>query len=247
MGKGHFPGKSAADNPASCALIPESATEPRATVAATREEVQGYLAALKDKPLERAAVALMAFCGTRPSETLGLRWEEWDRENQHIAVVRAVWHGIVGDTKTDNSVRFVTVTSELREILLALWRSQGSPIAGFILAASNGKPVNLDNMSKRSIRTALTRCSVCQEAESAEHKGHAFKRDESLPHWHGFYSLRRFHGTVVRMESDSSETVAKALGNTKEVADRHYIKPTTVLPDVRKAVSEAMRGLSAVS
>jgi hypothetical protein len=32
-------------------------------------------------------------------------------------------------------------------------------------------------------------------------------------------------------------SVAKALRTTKEVADRHYIKPTTVLPDVRKAVN----------
>jgi len=31
-----------------------------------------------------------------------------------------------------------------------------------------------------------------------------------------------------------SETSAKALGNSKAVADKHYIKPTTVLPDVRK-------------
>ncbi len=45
------------------------------------------------------------------------------------------------------------------------------------------------------------------------------------------------------MESKSSETAAKALGNTKDVADRHYIKPLTVLPDVRKAVNDAFSGL----
>src|SRR2546430_1140501 len=52
MGKGHFPGKSASENPASCALIPESATEPKNTVAASREEVQAILVALKAMPLE---------------------------------------------------------------------------------------------------------------------------------------------------------------------------------------------------
>ena len=45
------------------------------------------------------------------------------------------------------------------------------------------------------------------------------------------------------MESKSSETAAKALGNTKDVADRHYIKPLTVLPDVRKAVNDVFSGL----
>jgi hypothetical protein len=33
------------------------------------------------------------------------------------------------------------------------------------------------------------------------------------------------------------------LGNTREVADRHYIKPTGVLADVRKAVNAATNGL----
>jgi integrase len=244
LGEGHFPGKSATDNPARLALMPESVTEPTGTVAATFEEVQGCLAALKQKPLERAAVTLMAYSGTRRPEMLGLRWDEWDRTHEHITVKRAVWRGVIGDTKTDHSVRFVTVIPELRTILLTLWRSQGSPISGFILAASNGKPVILDNPSKRSIRMALNRCAVCHEAEFAEHNGHAFKRDESLPEWHGFYALRRFHGTEVRLNSESSETTAKALGNTKEVAEKHYIKPQTVLPNIPKAVTSAMRGLA---
>lgn len=44
------------------------------------------------------------------------------------------------------------------------------------------------------------------------------------------------------MKADS-EISAKALGNSKAVADRHYIKPQTVLPDVRRAVNDAVSGL----
>ena len=44
------------------------------------------------------------------------------------------------------------------------------------------------------------------------------------------------------MQADT-EAASKALGNSKEVADKHYIKPTEVLPDVRKAVKEAVSGL----
>jgi hypothetical protein len=146
-------------------------------------------------------------------------------------------------------VRFVTVTQELRSILLDLWDSQGSPISGYLLARANGrkkngrcKRVNLDNESKRVIMPALTRCAVCHESESAKHEGHEFARDETLPQWHGWYSLRRFHGTMVRGEA-SSETTSKALGNSKEVADKHYIKPTGVLPDVRRAVIAGTQGL----
>jgi hypothetical protein len=160
-------------------------------------------------------------------------------------------HTVEGTTKTGQS-RFVTVTEELRSILLDLWKSQGSPLRGYALARAKGgrkKPVafgrvNLDNMSKRELVPALSRCAVCKEAESAKHKGHAFERDETLPEWHGWYSLRYFHGTQVRHEAGNSDTSSKALGNSKDVFDKHYLKSTEVLPDVRKAVNSAMCGLT---
>lgn len=223
MSEGHFPARSGADNPASGARIPdEMAIEPTRTVAAKREDVQAILTALKGMPLERAAVGVIAFTGCRPSEARGLRWEEWDRGEQHIAVRRGVWHRVVGSTKTEQSERFVAVADELREILLDLWRAQGSPISGYILAGRRkGQPVILDNMAKRTIRVALQKAGIA---------------------WPEWYALRRFVGTEVRMKADS-ETSAKALGNSKAVADKHYIKPTTVLPDVRKAVNDAVSGL----
>lgn len=142
----------------------------------------------------------------------------------------------------------MTVTDELREILLDLWREQGSPISGFVLSGirkdKSGKlrAVILDNLSKRSIRDTLNRCVVCHEPESAEHKNHEYQRDESLPAWPGWYALRRFHATQVCQESDA-ETAANALRNTKEVAKGHYIKPSGVLPKTRKAVNDAFSGL----
>jgi hypothetical protein len=96
-----------------------------------------------------------------------------------------VWHPIEGTTKTPQSNRFVTVTEELRAILLELWRSRQSPLGGYILAHANGEPVNLDNMAKRQIVPALSRCAICKNPESKEHLGHAFERDETIPHWRG--------------------------------------------------------------
>ena len=51
-------------------------------------------------------------------------------------------------------------------------------------------------------------------------------------------SLRRFLGTKVCMHSDS-EAASKALGNSKPVAEKHYIKPQTAHPAVRRAMNEA--------
>ncbi|HXP71778.1 MAG TPA: site-specific integrase [Candidatus Dormibacteraeota bacterium] len=248
MAKGNFPGKSASDNPASKAMIPEAATEPKETVAATRDEVKTILALLDADglTLERAAVALIAYTGVRPGEARGLRWEEWNRTASQIKVTRSIWHAIEGTTKTEQSNRFVTVTDELRTILLGLWKWQGSPLGGYILARADGGRVNLDNMAKREIRPALWRCVVCKKAESASHEGHEFEKDETVPRWRGWYSVRRFHGTVVRQECGSSETGSKALGNSKEVFNKHYDKPTEVPSDVRKAVNGATRGLTDV-
>jgi integrase len=208
-------------NPTEGVILPESATKTKPTVAATREEVQATLTALKGKPVARAAVAIMAFTGVRPGEARGLRWEEWDRTEQHIHVRRSIWHREEGEPKTQASVRFVTVTDELRGILLDLWNVKNCPMGAFIFAGRKGQPINLDNMARRVVRPELKEAKI---------------------EWHGWYALRRFHGTQVRMHADS-ETSAKALGNSKAVADKHYIKPQTVLPDVRKAVNSAVSGL----
>jgi hypothetical protein len=156
---------------------------------------------------------------------------------EQIAVKRAVWHTIEGTPKTTQSVRFLPVSGELREVLLALWKKQDSPLEGYILAAPSGKPgpVILDNLAKRSIRQRLH--SVNREAAS--------RGEKTELTWPGWYSLRRFHGTAVRAESNL-ETTSRALGNSKAVADKHYVKPAEVLPDVRKAVNGAVYGLTIV-
>lgn len=236
IGRGHFPAKSASDNPASRALIPESATEPVEPKAATRDEVRAILSALRvqpslklpEVPLARTAVAL---------GSMGLRWSDWDRVKQQIHVLRNYWHTFEVTTKTRQRVRFVAVTAELREILLALWKEQSSPLDGYILAApeKTGKPVNLDNLANRVIRPRLE--TVNREANE--------KGEKAVLTWPGWYALRRFHGTAVRAESNL-ETTSRALGNSKAVADWHYVKPAEVLPDVRKAVNDAVSGLTDV-
>jgi hypothetical protein len=51
---------------------------------------------------------------------------------------------------------------------------------------------------------------------------------------------------VVRQECGSSETASKALGNSKEVFNKHYDKVAEVPKDVRIAVNGATRGLTDV-
>jgi len=85
---GEFP----ASNPVRDVILPESVATPKPTVAATFEKVQATLVALKGKPLARAAVAIIAYTGVRPGEARGIRWEEWERIEKHIAVNRSASH-----------------------------------------------------------------------------------------------------------------------------------------------------------
>ncbi|HKW31623.1 MAG TPA: hypothetical protein VJN92_01365 [Candidatus Acidoferrum sp.] len=208
-------------NPAKDVMLPECAPRPEPTEAATRGEVQALLAALKGQPLARAAIGILAFCGVRPGEARGLRWEEWDRAEKQIHVCRSIWHRVVSTPKTEKSVRFVTVTDELRAILLDLWNAKGCPFSGYILAGRNDWPVILDNLTKRVIQPAAEKASIA---------------------WKECYALRRFHGTEVRMKSNG-KTAAEALGNSQAVFEKHYDKPTSVYPDVRRAVNDAFSGL----
>ena len=52
--------------------------------------------------------------------------------------------------------------------------------------------MNVDNLARRVIIPALSRCVVCKKQED-EHKpeAHLFERDNSLPHWHGWHAFRR--------------------------------------------------------
>jgi integrase len=52
--------------------------------------------------------------------------------------------------------------------------------------------LNLDNIARRVIMPALSPCAVCKMQED-EHlpDGHSFRRDETLPLWHGWHAFRR--------------------------------------------------------
>jgi hypothetical protein len=73
IGKGDFPARSAAENPASRSLIPEAATEPKQTIAAVKQDVKAILAHLHFSRMEPAvrtpgakeAKTFLLACNTR--------------------------------------------------------------------------------------------------------------------------------------------------------------------------------------
>lgn len=212
-------------NPIQGAMIPTKAARPARTHAATPDEVLAILEILK-KASEwkaRAAVALMFFAGLRPGEARGVRWEDY--EGKRLFVKQSVWHKFTTDPKTDTAASPVPVIETLAEILLDLRERDGNPRTGPILRGPSGKPMILDNLSKRVVIPALKRCAICSEQQSAHKAEHEFKLDESLPKWHGWYSLRRGVATTLAGLTKGDGLASKGLLRHRNVAttNRHYI------------------------
>jgi Zn-finger domain-containing protein len=76
----------------------------------------------------------------------------------------------------------ISVVKRLGDALEAHKLRMGQLAVGPIFQAGNGKPLDLDNLARRSIMPTLSRCAVCRKQED-EHKpeAHVYQRDNSLP------------------------------------------------------------------
>lgn len=205
-------------------MIPKKCAAPEQTHAATPAEIMKILEILRHDGewKARAAVGLMFFAGLRPGEARGVCWEDFG--GKRLAVRRSVWHTFTTDPKTVNAASAVPVIETLSEILTDLRERDGNPPTLPILRGRNAKPLLLDNLSKRVVIPALKRCAICGERQSKHKVEHTFKLDESIPKWHGWYSLRR--GIATSLAGISKDGMAsKALLRHSNLATtmRHYI------------------------
>lgn len=216
-------------NPVIGAMIPKRAAAPAETFAATPDEVLTILEMLrKDGEVKaRAAVALMFFAGLRPGEARGARWEDFD--GKRLYVCQSVWRKFTTEPKTEKAASPVPVIETLGDILAEPRQADGNPANGPILRGPSGKPLLLDNVSKRVVMPTLRRCVVCGKQESKHevepNEAHEFKLNESLPAWHGWYSLRR--GVATTLAGFTKDGIAsKGLLRHTNLATttRHYVK-----------------------
>lgn len=206
-------------NPVKDAAIPRSAERSTPTQAVSLEEVLQILEAL-DKAGEKqakTAVALTFFCGLRPGETRGARWEDYD--GKRLTIRQSVWNTIVTTPKTEESVASIPLGEPLRSILAQQRELDGNPARGWILrGALRGQPLNLNNLARRVIKPMLANV----EPNPIE--------------WRTWYALRRGIATVVSaVERDPN--AAKGLLRHKDLTTtlRHYDKGTS------EAVERAVR------
>jgi len=191
-------------NPIEGAMIPKKAAAPAKTHAATPDEVLQILDLLRKAGQwkARAAVGLMFFAGLRPGEARGARWEDF--EGKRLFVRQSVWHTHATTPKTEDAASPVPVIESLRLILEEVRSADLNPASGPIFRGPSGKPVNLDNLSKRVMAPLLKAAGI---------------------EWHGWYSLRRGVATTLAgLTRDGMASKGLLRHTNLATTTRHYIR-----------------------
>jgi integrase len=172
----------------------------------------------------RTAMAVAAFAGLRRGEIEGLKWEAYDGET--LKVMRAMWKGIAGEPKSRKSKAAVPVIAPLRKIL-DLHRLRSGTEAGIMFRTGNDTPLSMNNLLNDQILPAIEHCAECGQGKEGHVKSatHDFKRDTSLPEWHGFHAFRRGLATNLHELGVDDLTIQRILRHGDvSVTQRCYIK-----------------------
>ena len=192
-------------NPIQDVSIPPAPESPE-TYAYPLAEIKSMLGVLPEPA--RTVVLCAAFTGLRKSELRGLAWADFD--GAALTVRRSVWNSVINEPKTRRSQAPVPLMPDLAEAVEAHKLRAGKLAQPNlpIFQAGNGKPLNLDNLARRVIAPALSRCAICRKPED-EHKpeAHLFERDTSLPSWHGWHAFRRGLATNLQALGVDDKTI----------------------------------------
>lgn len=170
-----------------------------------------------------------ALTGLRKGEIRGLCWADFD--GQTLSVRRSIWNSVENAPKTNRSKAPVPVVKQLTDALekhkLRMGKLAQPNLPVF--QAGNGKPLNLDNLVRREIIPALTRCPVCGKREAGHAKAeHEFRLDTSIPSWHGWHAFRRGLATNLHTLGVDDKTIQAILRHSNVALTINvYIKSVT--------------------
>ncbi len=144
---------------------------PKPTAHYTLEEAEDIISALVECVDCQLIIALSFFAGLRPSEIAGLKWEDFDAEAVNIR--RANVKGVIGTTKTPESVATLPLLPQIL-VPLTLWRQKsGNPESGWLFKNERGNPQDLADLVRRKIRPALFKAGLKWKGLYAGRRGAA--------------------------------------------------------------------------
>jgi integrase len=101
----------------------------------------------------------------------------------------------------------------------------GHPTSGPMFPSANGHPLSLNNILNRQIKPALDRSAGCKKGKTDHAADHQFRRDTSLPTWHGWHGFRRGLATNLNRLGVQDKTIQAILRHaTLGVTQNLYIK-----------------------
>jgi integrase len=172
-------------NPMQDVSVPR-APEPEETYAYSLDEVKKMLLVLGEPA--RTVVLTAALTGMRKGEIRGLRWEDFN--GKELSVSRSMWNGEVTEPKTARSKAPIPLVKQLADALGVHRQRMGVLAVGPIFQAGNGKPLNLDNLARRTIARALRGTGV---------------------DWHGWHGFRRGLATTLHQLGVDDKTIQAIL------------------------------------
>jgi integrase len=113
------------------------------------EEIVGLLKARVDAQL---IVCLAGMMGLRPSEIIGLTWQDVNIEARSLRVRQAVVRGKVGTTKTDVDVILPMIQPVVG--LFEMWREKSEKPDGWVFPNQSGNPINVRDYVRGVLRPA---------------------------------------------------------------------------------------------
>jgi len=186
-------------------LTPARTPEP--THAYTLDEAESIVSALIDNPQAQLIFALACFLGLRPGEIAGLQWSDFTGEvssETWLHVRRSSWRGVVGTTKTPESVASLPVIEPVRQ-MLAAWKISAKN--EWVFPSTRGDcPIDVSDYGKRVIRRLVEKHGIV---------------------WRGLYSGRRGAATVVTQLTGNALAAQVILRHKNlAVTTAHYVKPS---------------------
>jgi integrase len=219
-------------NPIQDVSIPGVPEPEEDTWAYSLAEVKAHLARVPEPA--RTVIYVAAFAGLTKSELRGLLTNSYEQAAGQISVTRSVWNGTVSAPKTKARKAAVPVIKPLADALdkhllrMGQLAQPGTPM----FQGGTGKPLNLDNVARRTIKPAIERCLRCQQPEVVHPEiGHGFRVDPACA-WHGWHGYRRGLATNLNAHHVDAKTIQTIM--------RHSNIKTTMNIYV-KAVDETRR------
>jgi integrase len=188
------------------------AKRPEATAVYTLEQAETISDALVSSPPAQLVFALAAFMGLRPGEISGLKWSDIDDSWIHIR--RSAWRGIVGTTKTDESVASIPLIEPVKSMILS-WKAISGQAQWLFPSNRGDRPMNISQYAQRTISPIL--------------------REKKIK-WHGLYAGRRSAATLL-VQLTGNAVAAQYVLRHKNIATTQafYIKP------IQSAAVEGMK------